>query len=115
LLPLLRQAPQASVIFTLWHRLGHLPAYWGATGVTSASLQALAEIWNEKTEANTEIMFFTVEPGRVASSARAQACPGEDPATLASPKTAASSYLDLLLNPASGVRAGVRPGAAPST
>ncbi|MDP6314365.1 MAG: SDR family NAD(P)-dependent oxidoreductase, partial [Arenicellales bacterium] len=24
LLPLLRQAPQASVIFTLWHRLGHL-------------------------------------------------------------------------------------------
>ena len=115
LLPLLRQAPQASVIFTLWHRLGHLPAYWGATGVTSASLQALAEIWNEETEANTEIMFFTVEPGPVASSARAQACPGEDPTTLASPETAASGYLDLLLKPASGVRAGVRPGAAPST
>jgi len=28
---------------------------------------------------------------------------------------AAGGYLDLLLNPASGMRAGMRPGAAPST
>ncbi len=99
-LPLLKQSPDASVIFTS-SGVGHKGrAYWGAYAVSKAGLENLAETLADELEVNTRIRVNTINPGPVRTAMRAAAYPAEDREELLSPADISRAYL-YLLGPAS--------------
>lgn len=78
-LPLLAEAPDASVVFT-GDDHGHRPAaYWGGYAVAKAGLETLTRIWTEELEARPGLRVNTLIPGPVASPMRARTHPGLPP------------------------------------
>lgn len=85
-LPLLKSAPDASVIFT-GETHGNKPAaYWGGYAVSKSGLHALTTILSEELEQTPHIRVNTLIPGLVNSPLRRKTHPAEDPDTL--PQTA---------------------------
>ena len=58
--------------------------FWGPYSVSKAALEALARTYAGEVR-NTPIRVVVVDPGRTRTAMRAQAMPGEDPATLPHP------------------------------
>lgn len=86
--PLLRASPQGRVAFITSgaaHR-AELRAYWGPYAVSKAALEALARTYAAETAATSNIRVMLVNPGPLRTAMRAEAMPGEDPATLRSPQ-----------------------------
>lgn len=79
LLPLLRKAEDASILFTSDHvgRVGK--AYWGAYGVSKFGIEGLMQILAEETRDNSAIRVNSIAPGPTRTKLRTQAYPGEDP------------------------------------
>ena len=94
-LPLLKAAPDASVIFTSETHAAEPKAYWGGFAVSKAGLHTLTQIWADET-AGTSLRFNTLVPGPVASPQRRQSHPGELPAKLPAPESLMPAYLFLL-------------------
>lgn len=95
LLPLLKKAPDPSVIFTSSGvgRVGK--AFWGAYAVSKFGTEALSQILaNEHPQSAAR--FNCVNPGAVATRMRRAAYPAEDPATIKSPDDILATYLYLL-------------------
>lgn len=81
-LPLLREAPDASVIFT-GETHGHRPAaYWGGYAVSKSGLEALTAVLSEELEQTPHIRINTLIPGPVNSPLRRKTHPGELPEQL---------------------------------
>ena len=96
LLPLLRAAPDASVVFTL-DTGGQAPkAYWGAYAVAKAGLSALLAIIADEWERVPNVRINGVVPGPMCSPLRAQTHPGEDVTRLPPPDRLVPLYLYLL-------------------
>jgi NAD(P)-dependent dehydrogenase (short-subunit alcohol dehydrogenase family) len=96
LAPLLRDAPDASVVFTLDTR-GQAPkAYWGAYAVAKAGLSALLTILADEWEGVPNVRVNGVVPGPMRSPLRAQSHPGDDVTRLPLPEQFAPLYLYLL-------------------
>ncbi|HEX5865135.1 MAG TPA: SDR family NAD(P)-dependent oxidoreductase, partial [Casimicrobiaceae bacterium] len=96
LLPMLREAPDASVIFTLDTR-GQAPkAYWGAYAVAKAGLSALLAILADEWENTPNLRVNGVVPGPMRSPLRAQTHPGDDITRLPPPEAFVPLYLHLL-------------------
>lgn len=95
-LPLLKQSPDASVVFTSADVGRRGRAYWGAYGVSQFALEGLAQIWAEELSANTAVRVNTLDPGAVHTAMRVRAYPGSDPAQLAKPDDIMSAYLYLI-------------------
>ena len=96
LMPLLRAAPDASVIFTLDTR-GQAPkAYWGAYAVAKAGLSALLTIIADEWENTPSLRVNGVVPGPMQSPLRAQTHPADDITRLPPPELFATLYLYLL-------------------
>lgn len=96
LLPLLREAPDASVVFTLDTR-GQAPkAYWGAYAVAKAGLSTLLTILADEWEGLPNLRVNGVVPGPMRSPLRAQTHPGDDVTRLPLPEVFAPLYLYLL-------------------
>jgi NAD(P)-dependent dehydrogenase (short-subunit alcohol dehydrogenase family) len=72
------------------------PAYWGPYSVSKAALENLARTYAAE-NATTNLRINLFNPGPVRTRMRAQAMPGEDPLTLDSPETIASSIVELCL------------------
>lgn len=99
-LPLLKQAGEASVLFTS-SGVGHSGrAYWGAYAASKAGLENLAETLADETETNTGIRVNTINPGPVRTAMRNAAYPAEDRDTLVKPEAITAPYI-YLLGPAS--------------
>lgn len=82
LLPMLRRAPAAKVIFTLDTR-GHDPkAYWGSYAAAKAGLEALVRVLGDEWENSPNLAAMGVIPGAIASPMRRRTHPGDDPARL---------------------------------
>lgn len=96
LLPLLRRAPEASMIFTTADVARAPRAYWGAYGATLAAVENLAATLGQELESNTRIRVHTLDPGAIRTRLRAQAYPAEDRSKLRSAADAANAYLYLL-------------------
>jgi NAD(P)-dependent dehydrogenase (short-subunit alcohol dehydrogenase family) len=96
LLPLLRVAPDASVIFTLDTRGQEPRAYWGAYAVAKAGLSALLAILSDEWDGTPQLRVNGVVPGPMRSPLRAQSHPGEDPRRLPAPEAFVPLYLYLL-------------------
>ncbi len=94
-LPLLKAAPDASVIFTSETHALEPKAFWGGFAVSKAGLHTLTQIWSDET-AGTSLRFNTLVPGPVASPQRRQSHPGELPAKLPAPESLMPAYLFLL-------------------
>ncbi len=96
LLPLLRRASAASIVFTTADVARTPRAYWGAYSASLAALENLAATLEQELESNTRIHVHTLDPGAIRTRLRAQAYPAEDRNQLRSVADAATSWLYLL-------------------
>lgn len=95
-LPLLKQAPDASVVFT-GETHGHQPgAYWGGYAVAKSGLETLTRIWAAELGADGNLRMNTLIPGQVATSLRSRTHPGLAPETLPSVDDLMPWYLYLM-------------------
>lgn len=81
-LPLLRQADDASVLFTTTNQYEKTSAYWGAYGISKQGLDAFMLILADELENNSQIRVNSIDPGAIRSRLRNLAYPAEDPSSL---------------------------------
>jgi NAD(P)-dependent dehydrogenase (short-subunit alcohol dehydrogenase family) len=94
--PLLRES-EAGRLLAVTSSVGRNPrAYWGAYGASKAALETLALSYAEEVRNVSPVRVAIVDPGATATTMRARAFPGEDPATLKPASAVAESILDLL-------------------
>ena len=96
MMPLLAQAPDAAVVFTLDSRGQEPRAYWGGYAVTKAGVAALARELADEWENRPNLRVNAVVPGPIRSPLRRQSHPGEDSSTLPAPEALAPLYLHLI-------------------
>ena len=96
MMPLLAQAPDAAVVFTLDSRGQEPRAYWGGYAVTKAGVAALARELADEWENRPNLRVNAVVPGPIGSPLRRQSHPGEDASTLPPPEALAPLYLHLI-------------------
>jgi NAD(P)-dependent dehydrogenase (short-subunit alcohol dehydrogenase family) len=91
--PLLIAAPAGRAVFVT-SRVARTPrAYWGAYAATKAGMESLVRCWAEETR-NDRIRINLFDPGPTRTRMRANAMPGEDPATLPTPEDVAPLLAD---------------------
>jgi short-subunit dehydrogenase len=71
-------------------------AYWGAYGASKAALETLVLSYGEEVKNLVPLKVAIVDPGATATTMRARAYPGEDPATLKEPGAVAEAVVELL-------------------
>lgn len=96
LLPLLRAAQDASIVFTS-SGVGRLArAYWGAYAVSKSGVEALTQVLADELERAGNPRVNAINPGPVRTRMRRQAYPAEDIGQLAAPEDVVQPYLWLL-------------------
>ncbi len=95
-LPMLRAAPESSVVFTGETHGAHPAAYWGGFAVSKSGLPALASIWADELENSGPPRLNVLIPGPIATPQRQMSHPGEDPSRLRPAESAAKAFLYLL-------------------
>jgi NAD(P)-dependent dehydrogenase (short-subunit alcohol dehydrogenase family) len=96
LLPHLRKAKDASVLFVSSGVALNPRAYWGAYAVSKAGLEAVRAILAQELDGEENIRINSINPGRMRTAMRASAYPAEDPNTLPSPAAVTAPFLYLL-------------------
>lgn len=95
-LPLLLDAPDASVIMT-GETHGHFPkAYWGGFAVAKAGVEALVKIQSGEWELYPNLRINALIPGPVNSPQRIKTHPGSDNRRLPHPEDLMQPYLFLM-------------------
>ena len=94
--PLLRLSDAGRAIFVTSGAARYFQAYWGPYSVSKAALEALVKTYAAEVN-DTNVRVNLLDPGVVATSMRAKAMPGEDPATLAKPEDLAETFIRLAL------------------
>jgi NAD(P)-dependent dehydrogenase (short-subunit alcohol dehydrogenase family) len=101
-LPLLKSAPDSSVVF-VGETHGAAPlAYWGGFAVAKSALSTLAAIWAQELEHKGKPRMNVFIPGPIASPQRMQSHPGEDRSRMRTAESAARALLYLLSPEGSG-------------
>lgn len=95
-LPLLNKSDNASVIFTTDDVGRQGKAYWGAYAISKAAGDNMMQILADEMEANSNIRFNSINPGKVATTMRSKAYPAENPNDIAKPDEIMASYLYLM-------------------
>jgi NAD(P)-dependent dehydrogenase (short-subunit alcohol dehydrogenase family) len=103
LMPWLRAAQDASVLFASSGVSVRGRPYWGAYGVSKFALEGLMQALASETDTTTRIRFNSVNPGRARTAMRALAYPGEDRASVPAPETLLAPFLYLLGPEAQGI------------
>jgi NAD(P)-dependent dehydrogenase (short-subunit alcohol dehydrogenase family) len=93
--PLLKAAPTGHAVFVTSGVARAPRAYWGGYAVSKAALESLAKTYAAECE-GTNVAVNIFDPGRVRTAMRAEAYPGEDPATRPAPEDIAPHILPLL-------------------
>lgn len=96
--PLLRLSDAGRAIFVTSNAARATKAYWGPYSTSKAALEAMVKTYANEIE-TTNIRANLLNPGRIATSMRAAAFPGEDPKTLNQPE-ALSDLFVLMASPA---------------
>jgi NAD(P)-dependent dehydrogenase (short-subunit alcohol dehydrogenase family) len=92
--PLLRASPAGRAIFVTSGVTQGAAAYWGAYAIGKAALEAMVRVYAAEV-ATTSVRVNLLDPGPVRTRMRAQAFPGEDPATLPAADAIAGRFVDL--------------------
>jgi NAD(P)-dependent dehydrogenase (short-subunit alcohol dehydrogenase family) len=100
LLPLLKASEDASVLFTTSGVSLRGSAYWGAYAASKFALEGLMQTLADELDTTTHIRVNSVNPGKVRTSMRAKAFPGEVAETVPLPEVVLPTFL-YLLGPAS--------------
>jgi NAD(P)-dependent dehydrogenase (short-subunit alcohol dehydrogenase family) len=106
LLPLLRAAPDASVLFTTSGVGRQGRAYWGAYAVSKFAIEGLSQVLAAELENLSPVRVNAINPGRTRTRMRRQAYPAEDLETLPEPGAIVGPYLTLLGPSGRGVTGG---------
>ncbi len=85
LLPLLKQSPDASVLFVSSSVGRKARAFWGAYAVSKHGIEGLSTLFAEELANTSRIRVNCINPGATRTNMRARAYPGEDPFTLKTP------------------------------
>jgi len=94
--PLLRLSEAGRAIFVS-SSVGQVARpFWGAYSVSKAALEMLVRVYAQEIQ-QTKVRFNLIDPGRTRTGMRAQAFPGEDPASLPAPEQIAAKFLPLAL------------------
>jgi NAD(P)-dependent dehydrogenase (short-subunit alcohol dehydrogenase family) len=93
---LLKRSDAGRVVFISSGITTSALAYWGPYTVSKAALEALARTYAAET-ATTGVRVNLFNPGPTRTRMRAQAFPGEDPTTLATPDRVAEKIAELCL------------------
>jgi NAD(P)-dependent dehydrogenase (short-subunit alcohol dehydrogenase family) len=102
-LPLLRAAPDPSVVFTA-DRVGRRGlAYWGAFAAAKFGVEGLMQTLADELRDSSPIRVNSLDPGIVQSGLRTRLYPGEDPRRWPPAEDVTPSYLYLLGPDARGV------------
>lgn len=81
-LPLLKQAPDASIVFTGETHGHHPSAFWGGYAVAKSGLETLTRVWADELSSNEALRVNTLIPGQVATTLRTRTHPGLSPDSL---------------------------------
>jgi NAD(P)-dependent dehydrogenase (short-subunit alcohol dehydrogenase family) len=91
----LMKASDAGRAVLMSSSLGTKPKpFWGPYAASKAAVEALGRTWALETQ-NSPLRVNIADPGAARTAMRAQAVPGEDPATLPSPESVAEKLLAL--------------------
>ena len=94
--PLLIEAADAAIVFTLDTRAHDPRAYWGAYGASKAGLAALAATLADESDQQPNLRVSAVVPGPMRSPMRTLTHPGEDKRAHPLPESLVPLYLYLL-------------------
>jgi NAD(P)-dependent dehydrogenase (short-subunit alcohol dehydrogenase family) len=82
--PLLRQSQAGRALFFTTGRVARPKAFWGPYGITKAGLEHMVRTWADELE-QTPVRAVLLDPNTMRTKMRAEAMPGEDPATVTDP------------------------------
>jgi len=94
--PMLRKSAHGRLVALTSTVAAKPRAYWGAYGASKAALENLVLAYGEEVENISSVRVGIVNPGATATKMRADAYPGEDPATLKTPEAVAERITRLL-------------------
>lgn len=103
LLPLLEQAPQASVVFTSSGVGRRGRAYWGAYAVSKFATEGLMQVLADELENTSRVRVNSLNPGATNTAMRRSAYPAEEPTRNPSPEEILPAYLYLMGDDSVGV------------
>lgn len=95
-LPLLRNAAQASVIFTSAAAGREIRAFRGPYAIAKHGVENLVSLFHAELHSTTRIRVNSLDPGPCATALRRVAFPAEDPATKPKPEDLMPLYLYLM-------------------
>lgn len=95
-LPLLKAAPDASVVMTSETHGRKPTAFWGAFGVSKWAIEALVKTWAQELEITPQVRINAIVPGPVQSPQRVKTHPAEARQTLPTAETIMPLYLYLM-------------------
>lgn len=102
-LPLLKAAPDASILWTS-ETHGHNPsAYWGSFAVSKSAGESLVRIWSQELEMYPGMRVNAIVPGPIQSPQRVRTHPGEVTESLHEARSLMSFYLYLMGRDSLGV------------
>jgi len=103
LLPLLRAAADASLVYSTCQIGRRGEAYWGAYGVSKFALEGLSQTLAAELANVSTVRVNTVNPGAMRTAVRRHAFPYEDASRLAAPTARVAPYLWLLSAASRGI------------
>lgn len=103
MLPLLRLSTDASVLFTSSSVGRKGKAYWGAYAVSKFATEGLMQVLADELEGTSNARANSINPGATRTNMRAQAYPGENPASNPTPEEIMPVYLYLMGPDSQGV------------
>jgi NAD(P)-dependent dehydrogenase (short-subunit alcohol dehydrogenase family) len=96
LLPLLKQSPDASIVFATSSVGRRARAFWGAYAVSKAGLENMSQMLADELRNTSNIRVNCINPGATRTAMRASAYPGENPLSLKTPEEIMPVYLYLM-------------------
>lgn len=103
MLPLLKAAPSASVVFVSSSVGRKGRAFWGAYAVSKAGIESLTQILADEMENVSRIRFNAVNPGATRTTMRARAYPAENPMTVKMPEALMPLFTWLVSTDSTGI------------
>jgi NAD(P)-dependent dehydrogenase (short-subunit alcohol dehydrogenase family) len=103
LLPLVKQAEDASIIFTTSSVGRQGRAYWGAYAISKFATEGMMQTLADEYSNSGNLRVNCINPGATATNMRSYAYPAEDPSTIASAADIQPVYLYLMGPDSKGV------------
>lgn len=95
--PLLKASEAGRALFLTSSRAASPKAFWGPYSASKAAMEAIVRAWADEVE-HTAVRAVLIDPGPMRTRIRAEAYPGEDPASLPLPSEIGPMVMELVLS-----------------